>query len=91
MAMSANSSSHSSEHLPALFFLPFLHSTQLLLLSPGLLDFLHPGHLRSCVLQPQMCVYVHRDAYVRMPHQVLQRLRIHPCFRLVTAIGVSEM
>ena len=44
--------SYYSEHLPALFFLPFLYSIQLLLLSPSRLDFLHPGHFCSRVLHP---------------------------------------
>ena len=61
----------------------------LLLLSPGDLYLLHPGHLRSGILQPQMGVYVHGDAYVRMPHQVLQRLRVHPGFGLIVVPSIS--
>ena len=34
-----------------------------------------------------MGVYVHGDAYVRMPHQVLQCLQVHPVSGLVAVIG----
>ena len=59
------------------------------LLSSGTLHFLHPVQFRLGILQSQMSVYVHGDAYVRMSHQVLKCFRIHPGFRLITAVGVA--
>lgn len=36
-----------------------------------------------------MRVDIHRYANVRMPHQILQRLRIHASLGLVAAVGMS--
>ena len=49
MAMNANSSSHYSKHL-----LTLSSAGDLLLYSPGRLDFLHPGHLRRCILHDRV-------------------------------------
>ena len=35
---------------------------------------------------PQMRINAHSDSDVTLPHQVLPRLGVHPCFRLIAAI-----
>ena len=66
-----------SEHSPAQL-LHILSSTgNLVLLSPRRFYLLHPGHLRSHILQPQISVHVHRNPDIAVPHQVLERLGIH--------------
>ena len=36
-----------------------------------------------------MGVGVERDADIAVAHQVLERLRVHPCFCLIAAIGMA--
>lgn len=36
-----------------------------------------------------MSVCVKRNTYITMPHQVLQCLRVHTCFRHITAVSMS--
>ena len=36
-----------------------------------------------------MCVHIHRNRYIRMPHEVLQCLRIHSRFCHIGTIGMS--
>lgn len=59
-----------------------------LLLRPGVFNLAHPVQLFAGVIEAQVGVRVHRHTYIRMPHQVLQRLRVHALARHVGAIGV---
>lgn len=36
-----------------------------------------------------MCIHIHRNRNIRMPHGVLQCIRVHSRFRHIGAIGVS--
>lgn len=76
---------HHPEHLlgHGLFVRGLLH------LGSRSVQFLKPYHLVLGIFQSQMCVYVHRHADIRMPHQVLQGLWVHPGFRHVAAVGVT--
>ena len=51
-------------------------------------EFLHSSQFFLCIIETYVCVHIHRDADVRMSHQVLERLRIHACLGLIGAIGV---
>ena len=61
-----------SEHILILFLRPF----RLLDLLLRLLQLLEADHLILCILQAKMGVRVHGYSYFRMPHQILQCLRI---------------
>ena len=65
---------NSSEHTLLCYDRP---SRCLLNFLSGILQFLQTYHFILSIVQPQMRVCVHSYAYVRMPHQVLQRLWIH--------------
>ena len=41
------------------------------------------------IIESDMRVHIHCDRYIRMPHEVLQCLRIHSRFCHIRAIGVS--
>ena len=49
----------------------------------------HPLQLFLGIIESDMCVHIHCDRYIRMPHEVLQRLWIHSRFCHIRAIGVS--
>ena len=49
----------------------------------------HPFQFFLSVIESDMRVHIHCDRYIRMPHEVLQRLRIHSRFCHIRAIGVS--
>ena len=61
----------------------------LLLLPAGGLGFLHAVKLLGGVFQPQMGVGIEGNADVGMPHEVLERLRVHARLGLIAAVGMA--
>ena len=61
----------------------------LLLLPAGGLGFLHAVKLLGGVFQPQMGVGIDGNADVGMPHEVLERLRVHARLGLIAAVGMA--
>ena len=51
--------------------------------------FLHFSKLFGRVLQSEMRISVHRHANLTVPHQILERLRVHAGLRHVAAISVA--
>ena len=49
----------------------------------------HPLQFFLSIIESDMRVHIHCDRYIRMPHEVLQRLWIHSRFCHIRAIGVS--
>ena len=49
----------------------------------------HPFQFFLSIIESDMRVHVHCDLYIRMPHEVLQRLWIHSRFCHIRAIGMS--
>lgn len=74
-----------SEHILILFLRPF----RLLDLLLRLLQLLEADHLLLCILQAKMGVRVHGYSYFRMPHQILQCLRIHSGSCHIAAVGMA--
>ena len=69
-------------------FLLSLLSPEYFLPSPF---FFHFPKLFGRVLQTEMRIGVHRHANLTVPHQILERLRVHAGLRHVAAISVSAM
>ena len=76
---------HHLKHLlrHCLPFFPFIN------LRLRLSKLLHSFQLFLCIIKPDMRVNIHRNADIRMPHQVLQRLRIHPGLRHIGTVSMS--
>ena len=53
--------------------------------------FLHFPKLFGRVLQSEMRIGVHRHANLTVPHQILERLRVHAGLSHVAAISVAAM
>ena len=49
----------------------------------------HPFQFFLCIIESNMRVHIHCNRYIRMPHEVLQRLWIHSRFCHIGAIGMS--
>ena len=77
---------NSSEHTLLCYDRP---SRCLLNFLSGIFQFLQTYHFILSIIQPQMRVCVHSYAYVRMSHQVLQRLWIHSSSGHITAVSMA--
>lgn len=49
----------------------------------------HPFQFFLGIIKPNMRVHIHGNTNIRMPHEVLQGLRIHSRFRHIRTIRVS--
>ena len=62
---------------------------ELVLLPAGCLGFLPAAKFLGGVFQTQVNVSVERDADFAVPHQVLERFRVHPGLGLIAAVGMA--
>jgi hypothetical protein len=73
---------------PTFFAIPPLHHFSFQSL-PSLSELFYPFQFFHGIIKADMCVHVHRNIDVRMPHEILKGLRIHSRFCHIRTIRVA--